>query len=67
MDIHFGRIQEKKGRTTICSINGNKQSEEISTSLYEEDARNLYGKWTVNVINDKRKVIMEEKHKWYWW
>lgn len=60
MDIHFGRIQEKKGRTTICSINGNKQSEEISTSLYEEDARNLYRKWdNIKHIND----VLKEKSR----
>lgn len=60
MDIHFGRIQEKNGKTTICSINGNKQSEEITTSLYEEDARNLYRKWdNIKHIND----VLKEKSR----
>lgn len=60
MDIHFGRIQEKNGKTTIRSINGNKQSEEISTSLYEEDARNLYRKWdNIKHIND----VLKEKSR----
>lgn len=60
MDIHFGRIQEKNGKTFIRSINGNKQSEEIFTTIYEEDARNLYRKWdNIKHIND----VLKEKSR----
>lgn len=45
MDIHFGRICEVNGRPRIKTINDNNQSEEILTSIYEEDARKLYRKW----------------------
>lgn len=45
MDIHFGRIKDKDGKLNITPINGNNQSEEVCTSLYEEDARKLYRKW----------------------
>lgn len=45
MDIHFGRIYEVNGRPRIKTINDNNQSENILTSIYEEDARKLYRKW----------------------
>lgn len=45
MDIHFGRIQIKKGRAKIKSINKNNQSEEGLHVIYEEDARKEYRKW----------------------
>lgn len=54
MDIHFGRIFIEKGKTTIKSINDNKQSEEELITLYEEDARKMYRKW------DNIKHISEE-------
>lgn len=54
MDIHFGRVVVKKGRTTIKSIDDNQQSEDKLITLYEEDARKMYRKW------DNVKHISEE-------
>lgn len=54
MDIHFGRIQIKNGKTTIKSIDNNKQSEVGLQVIYEEDARRQYRKW------DNVKHICEE-------
>lgn len=45
MDIHFGRVKSKNGRTTIDSINNNLQSEDENITLYEENARKMYRKW----------------------
>lgn len=45
MDIHFGRIMEKKGKAVIKAIDYNKQAEEGLNTIYEEDARKLYRKW----------------------
>jgi len=45
MDIHFGRIQIKKGKATIKPINNNKQGDEGIHKIYEEDARREYRKW----------------------
>jgi hypothetical protein len=45
MDLHFGRIYEKKGKATIKSIDYNKQAEEGLQKIYEQDARRLYRKW----------------------
>lgn len=44
MDIHFGRVITKGGKTSIKAIDDNKQSE-AGQVLYEEDARNIYRKW----------------------
>lgn len=44
MDIHFGRVITKGGKTSIKTIDDNKQSED-GQILYEEDARNIYRKW----------------------
>lgn len=57
MDIHFGRIViDKKNKTTIKSIDNNKQSEEGLITLYEEDARRMYRKWdNVKHISEKIK------------
>lgn len=45
MDLHFGRIVEKDGKTTIKPIDNNKQADEGIQNIYEEDARKLYRKW----------------------
>lgn len=54
MDIHFGRVQEKKGKANIVSINSNSQGDEGGCHLYEPEARRLYRKW------DNVKLISEE-------
>ncbi|MDO4265514.1 MAG: S8 family peptidase [Eubacteriales bacterium] len=54
MDIHFGRIDVKKEKPVIHSIDNNQQSEEKRLTLYEEDARKMYRKW------DNIKHISEE-------
>lgn len=53
MDIHFGRIVTKNGKTSIASINANRQSDEGLNVIYEEDARKEYRKWdNVKHISD---------------
>lgn len=54
MDIHFGRVREKKGKASISSINSNSQGDEGGKHLYETEARKLYQKW------DNVKLISEE-------
>ena len=54
MDIHFGRVVEKKGKASISSINSNSQGDEGGKHLYEPEARQLYRKW------DNVKLISEE-------
>lgn len=54
MDIHFGRVVEKKGKASILSINSNSQGDEGGKHLYEPEARQLYRKW------DNVKLISEE-------
>ena len=54
MDIHFGRVVEKKGKASILSINSNSQGDEGGKHLYEPEARKLYRKW------DNVKLISEE-------
>ena len=54
MDIHFGRLKEKDGKTSIYPINNNYQSENMLIKLYESNARKLYRKW------DNVKHISEE-------
>ena len=54
MDIHFGRVDIKKEKPVIHSIDNNQQSEEKQLTLYEEDARKMYRKW------DNIKHISEE-------
>jgi hypothetical protein len=55
MDIHFGRVViNKKNKATIKPIDNNKQAEDESVTLYEEDARKMYRKW------DNVKHISEE-------
>lgn len=56
MDIHFGRIMEKKGKATIKTIDCNKQAEDGVISLYEEEARKIYRKWdNIKHINETIK------------
>lgn len=53
MDIHFGRVVEKKGHGSIMSIDENIQGDDGNVSLPEENARKLYRKWdNVKLIND---------------
>lgn len=54
MDIHFGRVMEKKGKASISSINANWQGDDDGKPLYEPEARKLYRKW------DNVKLISEE-------
>jgi hypothetical protein len=52
MDLHFGRIQEKDGKTRIHSIDENKQGDEGFILIREENARRLYRKWdNIKLIN----------------
>lgn len=56
MDIHFGRVIEKKGKPTIKSINNNTQGDANGSPLYEAEARRLYRKWdNVKLISDELK------------
>lgn len=45
MDIHFGRVVEKKGRATVKSIDNNIQADGEFAQLYEADMRQFYRKW----------------------
>lgn len=46
MDIHFGRVKQKKnGKIGIESINNNPQGEDGHPGLYEGAAREMYRKW----------------------
>ena len=46
MDIHFGRVREKKnGKIGIEPINNNRQGDDGHPILYEGTARDLYRKW----------------------
>ncbi|UUD36404.1 S8 family peptidase [Mycoplasmopsis citelli] len=55
MDIHFGALVLKNEKTTIKSINENRQSENENLSLKESKARKLFRKW------DNVKHIRENK------
>lgn len=56
MDIHFGRIYEKKGKATVKSIDSNKQGDEGFFLLKEENARKQYRKWdNIKLISDELK------------
>ena len=62
MDIHFGRVIAKRGRTTIKSIDDNQQSEDKLLTLYEEDARKMYRKWdNVKHISEEIKEIRKPR------
>ena len=53
MDIHFGRVSEKNGKSEVKSINQNKQGDEGFNPIREESARRFYRKWdNIKHIND---------------
>lgn len=54
MDIHFGRVIIEKGKSKIKDLQKNKQGDDTSQKIYEEDARKTYRKW------DNVKHICEE-------
>lgn len=59
MDIHFGRVIDKKGKVSIGSINANTQGDPAGEKLYEKEARGIYRKWdNVKIISD---VITKQK------
>lgn len=65
MDIHFGRIKEKDGKTSISSVNHNMQDEAGLNILYEESARKLYRKWdNVKHISDTIKKRSRPRDKY---
>lgn len=45
MDIHFGRIKTIEDKSSIVSINNNKQDDPGIQSIYENEARLEYRKW----------------------
>ena len=45
MDIHFGRLKEDKKGFHIVSLDNNKQGDDGSVSITEENARAFYRKW----------------------
>ena len=56
LDLYFGRLKaDKKGNINIISINKNNQSD-YGASMYEEDARKIYGKW-----NNTKHIVEEYK------
>lgn len=60
MDIHFGRIMEKNGKTSIKSIDCNRQAEDGMVIIHEQEARKMYRKWDnikhiSETINEKAK------------
>lgn len=62
MDIHFGRVQDKNGKVSISSINGNKQDLSSQYYTYEGPARELYRKWD-NVKHISEKVNPKSRPK----
>lgn len=68
LDLHFGPIQKRKEKGKekdyIESVNDNKQSDEIETAIYEEDARKLFRKWdNVKFISDYYSIRKKPKRK----
>jgi len=57
MDIHFGRVSiDEKGNSKIKDIKKNKQAEDGTVSIYEEEARNIFRKWdNIKHINETIK------------
>ena len=45
MDIHFGRIKTIDDKSSILSINNNKQDDPGIQSIHENEARLEYRKW----------------------
>lgn len=56
LDIHFGRVEEKNGKTTIHDIKGNEQANPGTHAIYEQEARDQYRKWdNIKHISDTIK------------
>lgn len=64
MDIHFGRVDEKKnGKVGVFSINNNHQGDD-GYKVYEGTARELYRKWdNIKHISEKVKKGAHPKTK----
>ena len=62
MDIHFGRMMEKKGKPTVKSIDNNIQAEGEFARLYEADMRQFYRKWD-NVKHIGEQIKSRTKSK----
>ena len=57
LDLRFGRVEEKKGKTTIKSLPSYNKDDYEERSFYEKDARALYRKWdNVKVVSDTLKA-----------
>lgn len=64
MDLHFGRVVEKNGKSSINSINSNSQGDTNGQHLYENEARQIYRKWdNIKHINDelKKRAVPRKK------
>lgn len=62
MDIHFGRVYMKDGKSKIKSLNDNRQGDEGSNTLFEEDARKLFRKWdNIKIISDILKKVSKAR------
>lgn len=60
MDIHFGRVTEKKGKAVIKAIDSNIQADDGVIVLYEDEARRIFRKWdNVKHINE----VIKERSK----
>lgn len=56
LDIHFGRVEEKNGKTVIHDIKGNEQANPGTHAVYEREAREQYRKWdNIKHISDTIK------------
>ena len=62
MDIHFGRIKVKEGKSEVNSINQNTQGDDGFNPIREESARRFYRKWdNIKHINDIIKHIVKPR------
>lgn len=56
LDIHFGRVEEKKGKIIIHDIKGNEQANPGTHAIYKQEARDQYRKWdNIKHISDTIK------------
>ena len=62
MDIHFGRVVEKKGRASVKSIDNNIQADGEFAQLYEADMRQFYRKWD-NVKHISEQISPKARQK----
>lgn len=62
MDIHFGRVVEKKGRASVKSIDNNIQADGEFAQLYEADMRQFYRKWD-NVKHISEQISLKARQK----